>query len=100
MPRQVNKAFGVVEWPQDRQTLGNLGFLFWGYIKDKDKIWDVLQPQQPMTIQRLSGTIGRDCRALLAVLVQTAFHDMVNRCRCQNAAGNSFPNAMHDQFAI
>ena len=49
--------------------LRNLGFFFWGHIKNK--IWDVPRPQQPITIWQLSSPTVRKCRNMPAVLIQT-----------------------------
>ena len=46
----------------------NLARLFEGYIKNK--IRDVPQSQQPITVRQLSGTTVRECRSMPAVLIQ------------------------------
>ena len=39
-------------------------------------IWDVSQSQQPITVWQLSGITVRECRNMLAVLIQNAFVGM------------------------
>ena len=46
-------------------------------------------------------TIARECRNMAADLIRKdAFDGMVNRCRWQNAAGNSFLNIINDHLAL
>ena len=47
----------------------------------KNKIWDLPQQQQPITVWQLSATTMTECRNMPAVLIQNAFDGMVNRCR-------------------
>ena len=56
--------------------LSNLGFSFGGYAKKM--IWDVSQSQQPITIWQFSGITVRECRNMLAVLIQNASVGMAN----------------------
>ena len=35
---------------------------------------------------------------MLAILIQNAFDGIINRYRCQNASGHSFPNIINDQL--
>ena len=58
-------------------SYGDLGFFYWGCIKNK--IWDVTQSQQPDTIKQLSPKVRRECRNMPAILIQNTFDGMVNR---------------------
>ena len=67
-------------------TLNNLRIILLG--KNQNKIWNVPQLQQPITIQQLSATIVKEYKNVPAVLILNAFDGMVNP-KCRNAAGHS-----------
>ena len=39
----------------------------------KKKIWDLPQPQQPITIWQLYGTTVGECRSMPGILIQNTF---------------------------
>ena len=88
---KVNKSSWFFRMASKITRLSNLGFLFYGYIKNK--IWNVPRPQPPNTIRQLPATALREYRNMATAFIQIAFDGMINRPRrCQNPAGHSFPN--------
>ena len=63
---QVNTSLDALEWPPRTPDLAILDF-FHGQEYIKNKIWDAPQPQQPVTIQRLSVTTVREGRIMWAL---------------------------------
>ena len=57
---------GDLEWPTRSQDLAIYDFSL-GILQNK--IWDVPQPQQPVTIQQPSAMIVRESRNMTAILI-------------------------------
>ena len=72
-----------------------------GYVKNS--ILYVLQPQQPVTIQPLSATLGsRECRNMSALSVQNEFYVMAYSTDEEDAKmllhiPSATNNVIHDQ---
>ena len=68
MSRQDNKSSGCFRITFKITRPSNLGFFLL-------EIWDILQPQQPITIQQLSATIKGGCRNMHLMVWSTDVED-------------------------